>query len=130
LLSLIEKILRNGGANGKGLPIGNLTSQFFANVYLNTFDHFIKENLRVKYYIRYMDDFVLFSNDKEQLKIWRTEINNYLHKQLQLSLKKESVYVNSRLNGLSFLGTRVFPRTIRIRQENLKRYVRRMKKKA
>jgi len=129
LIHLIEMIICNGGNNGIGLPIGNLTSQFFANVYLNNFDHFIKENLRVRNYIRYMDDFVLFSNEKSQLKLWLREIKQYLAEELKLHLKSNAVYINSRLNGLSFLGTRIFPRTIRIKQENFKRYIRRMKKR-
>ena len=67
LLLLIERIIRNGGKDGIGLPIGNLTSQFFANVYLDKFDHYIKEELQIKYYIRYMDDLVIFDNNKEKL---------------------------------------------------------------
>jgi retron-type reverse transcriptase len=72
VLWLIKKILNS--TNGpKGIPIGNLTSQLFANIYLNELDQFIKHHLRVKYYIRYMDDFVIVSDDKNQLKIWREE---------------------------------------------------------
>jgi len=69
LLWLSEVIIRNGGKENKGIPIGNLTSQFLANVYLNPFDHFIKEELRVKHYLRYMDDFVVFVQKKSLLKL-------------------------------------------------------------
>ncbi|MCL2927881.1 MAG: RNA-directed DNA polymerase [Trichodesmium sp. MAG_R01] len=62
----------------KGLPLGNLTSQFFANLYLNNFDHFIKEELKVKKYLRYVDDFALFSDDKKFLVIARQKIETYL----------------------------------------------------
>ena len=62
----------------RGLPIGNLTSQFWANVYMNRFDHFIKDGLGVKGYIRYVDDFVLFSNDKMQLHRWKEFIKHRL----------------------------------------------------
>src|SRR3989338_5515458 len=61
-----------------GIPIGNLTSQFFANIYLNGFDHFIKEQIRCHYYLRYMDDFVLFHNSKDFLWSAKTHIQEYL----------------------------------------------------
>lgn len=73
VLKLVERITRNSDASrglevGKGLPIGNLTSQFFANVYLNPFDHFVKDQMGVKYYVRHMDDMVVFSNSKDSVK--------------------------------------------------------------
>ena len=67
VISLINLILRNFHNKNKGMPLGNLTSQFFANVYLNKLDQFIKHKLRVKYYIRYVDDFVILHNSKQQL---------------------------------------------------------------
>ncbi|MEM9723095.1 MAG: reverse transcriptase/maturase family protein [Bacteroidota bacterium] len=121
LMELIEKIIRNGGKEGYGLPIGNLTSQFFANVYLNPFDHFVKEELRIKGYLRYMDDFVLFSHEKEGLKSDIIAIENYLKEQVQLRLKSTNSFLNQRSNGLSFLGARVFTQQIRIHRTNLKR---------
>ena len=69
---LIKQILNNnvvGGSNGKGMPLGNLTSQFFANVYLNELDYFVKHELKAKYYIRYVDDFVLLDSSKENLRM-------------------------------------------------------------
>jgi len=72
---LIKQILQNTAEPGeKGMPLGNLTSQFFANVYLNELDQFVKHKLRAKYYIRYVDDFVILSKSQEQLQIWKTEI--------------------------------------------------------
>ena len=121
LLILIEKIITNGGENDIGLPIGNLTSQFFANVYLNELDYFIKQNLHCKYYVRYMDDFVIFDNNKQNLKKCLSEITNFIDKNLNLLLKENAIVLNQQLNGLSFLGTRIYPSTIRIKQENLKR---------
>ena len=70
---LIKKILNNNvpdNSKGKGMPLGNLTSQFFANVYLNELDYFVKHKLRAKYYIRYVDDFVLLNESKEKLISW------------------------------------------------------------
>ena len=60
------------------MPLGNLTSQFFANVYLNELDYFVKHNLKAKYYVRYVDDFVILRNSKGQLKIWKEEIDKFL----------------------------------------------------
>jgi RNA-directed DNA polymerase len=127
LLELIAKIIKNGGKNGKGLPIGNLTSQFFANVYLDRLDHYVKDKLAVKYYLRYMDDSLIFSNNKEYLKEYRKKMEIFLKKELELELKEAATFINSRLNGLSFLGTRIFPNLIRIRTENLKRTIKKMK---
>jgi len=121
LILLMEKIVRNGGINGIGLPIGNLTSQFLANVYLDKLDHYIKEELQIKYYIRYMDDFVIFDNNKGNLKTIRSKVDYFINKELNLQLKEKATFINRQLNGLSFLGKRVFPNTIRIKNDNLKR---------
>lgn len=129
LLYIAEAIIQNGGASGVGLPIGNLTSQFFANVYLNAFDHFVKQEMGVRHYLRYMDDFVLFANNRQQLKLWRTETNNYLQHQLCLSLKPKASFINQAPNGLTFLGRRIFPNVIRLARPNGQRMLRRMSEK-
>lgn len=121
LLDLLEKITVNGGSDGRGIPIGNQTSQFFSNIYLDQLDHFIKEKKKMRGYIRYMDDFVVFSNDKDELLRLRQEIPAFLEENLKLQLKEKATYMNSRSNGLSFLGRRIFPSLIRIQSENLKR---------
>ncbi|SFF22849.1 reverse transcriptase/maturase family protein [Thermoflexibacter ruber] len=129
LIEVIKRIIGNGGKDGKGLPIGNLTSQFFANVYLHPFDLFVKETLKVKCYLRYMDDFVLFSPDKTHLKMWRNQIQSFLSTQLGLFLKENACFFNQQANGLSFLGRRVFPAMLRIRNENLRRVIKRLQNK-
>ncbi|MEW6267648.1 MAG: reverse transcriptase/maturase family protein [Thermodesulfobacteriota bacterium] len=118
-----------GLSEGKGLPIGNLTSQFFANLYLDPLDHYLKDELRVQYYLRYMDDFVLFSDSRTWLKERLSDLRRFLETRLKLSLKPKAVLINTRLHGLSFLGYRIFPRLIRIRRENLKRMIRRMRRR-
>ncbi|MFH1290455.1 MAG: reverse transcriptase/maturase family protein, partial [Nanoarchaeota archaeon] len=70
----------------KGMPLGNLTSQFFANVYLNELDYFVKHILRAKYYIRYVDDFVILNESNSQLEIWKNEIDNFLKEKLKIEL--------------------------------------------
>jgi len=92
----------------KGLPIGNLTSQFFANVYMNDFDNYVKRGLKVKRYIRYVDDFVLFSKSKKELEIWKVEIENYLKKELELTLR-EDTKLKAHSEGLDFLGYIIRP---------------------
>ena len=113
-----EKSLFNAG-NGKGLPIGNLTSQFFANVYLNELDQFIKHVLKIKYYVRYVDDFVIMHEDREQLRSWLSEIKKFLAEKLKVTLKNE-VKVAPLGNGINFLGyvQHIFYRLVRRRVVN------------
>lgn len=94
---------------GKGLPIGNLTSQFFGNVYLNQIDQYIKRTLKVRYYIRYVDDLILLSNDKNKLLRWREDINNYLINNLKLELNKNKDKLGSVKDGINFLGYIIRP---------------------
>lgn len=94
-------------APGCGLPVGNLSSQFFANVYLNALDQFVKHTLKVRHYVRYVDDFVLLANGAEQLQAWRMQIEDFLHTQLRLKLKASGV-VQPCSQGIDFLGYRIF----------------------
>ncbi|MBD2312029.1 RNA-directed DNA polymerase [Desertifilum sp. FACHB-1129] len=111
----------------KGLPIGNLTSQFFANVYLNGLDHFVAEELKINAYVRYVDDFALFANDWTILADARIAIEAYLT-QLRLKIHPIKSQLFSTEHGANFLGFRVFPKRIRVRNENLRRGRRRLKK--
>ena len=103
-----------------GLPIGNLTSQFFANVYLDPLDHYVAETLKAPY-LRYMDDMLLFAQDKAVLKNALPRVEAFLGDKLKLHLKKDSVLLNNGVHGLPFLGFRIFPDLIRIKKENLGR---------
>ncbi len=94
----------------KGLPIGNLTSQFFANVYLNELDQYVKRELKIKHYIRYVDDFVVISNDMNKIKQWRKKINTFLQKNLQLILHPNKDKYNSVYSGIDFIGYIVKPK--------------------
>ena len=93
---------------GRGLPIGNLSSQFFANVYLDALDQFVKHQLKAKRYLRYVDDFVLFHHDREQLAAWRDQIEVFLHDRLGLRLKAEQKLCRL-TDGLDFLGYVIYP---------------------
>ena len=111
-----------------GLPIGNLSSQFFANVYLDSFDHFVLENLRFPM-IRYMDDILLFADDKAYLKSALKAGECYLQEKLHLKIKEGSVLLNTRVHGLPFLGFRIFPKLIRMKRINIKRMVAKIKRR-
>ncbi|MCC5897355.1 MAG: RNA-directed DNA polymerase [Phormidium sp. BM_Day4_Bin.17] len=111
----------------KGLPIGNLTSQFFANVYLNGFDHFVKEELNLKAYLRYVDDFALFADDPVFLAECREAIETYLI-QLRLTIHPIKSQLSQTHHGASFLGFRVLPDRIRVRNHNLQRGRKRLQK--
>lgn len=101
-------------APSKGLPIGNLTSQFFANIYMNSFDQFVKRVLKCKHYLRYVDDFVLFSSDKNQLALWYKQIKEYLEKILLLQLRDDH-RLNKNSDGLDFLGYIIRPNYLLVR---------------
>ena len=93
----------------KGLPIGNLTSQLFGNVYLNDFDHFVKEKLKCRYYGRYVDDMIFMHQDKEYLKAIIPKIEFYLKKNLALEIHPKKIYLQPINHGLSFLGAFIKP---------------------
>jgi len=99
----------------KGLPIGNLTSQLFGNVYLDDFDHFVKYKLNCKYYGRYVDDLAIVHQDKEYLKSIIPLLKKYLEKNLALKLHPKKIYLQHYSKGASFLGTIIKPHRIYIR---------------
>jgi hypothetical protein len=99
---------------GCGLPVGNLTSQFFANVYLNALDQFVKHTLKCKHYVRYVDDYVLIATTPEQLREWQTQIEQFLADTLRLKLK-DAVLMQPLCQGIDFLGYRVFVGHRRVR---------------
>lgn len=94
---------------GKGLPLGNLTSQLFVNIYMNEFDRFVKHTLKARYYVRYADDFVLLSHDKTWLEHQVPHIASCLHNLLALSLHPHKVHIRSLASGVDFLGWVHFP---------------------
>lgn len=109
---------------GRGLPIGNLTSQYFANHYLSELDHYIKEQLGGKAYVRYMDDMVIWHDDKEVLKETRNAIIAYLEGHLRVVLKP--IQLNRVALGLPFLGYRLFAHHGRLLQKSKQRFIRKM----
>jgi RNA-directed DNA polymerase len=128
---LIKQILSNISVNFewqtcfdkiKGMPLGNLTSQFFANVYLNELDYFVKHTLRAKYYIRYVDDFIIFHKSKIQLKIWKVYISNFLKSELKLELHIDKSKVIPLSRGVDFVGFRNFYQFKLLRRRNINKF--------
>jgi len=109
-LWLIKQILDNFDAEikGKGMPLGNLTSQFFANIYLNELDKFIKHKIKVKYYLRYVDDFIILERSKEKLELYKQEINYFLINKLKLELHLDKSKIIPLSSGIPFVGFRIF----------------------
>ncbi|KKS10878.1 MAG: Retron-type reverse transcriptase [Parcubacteria group bacterium GW2011_GWB1_41_5] len=88
----------------KGLPLGNLTSQLLVNVYMNEFDQFMKRELKVRYYIRYADDFVILSDNKNYLEDLLLKVSSFLEKELKLQLHPDKVFMKTFASGVDFLG--------------------------
>ncbi|HLE91087.1 MAG TPA: reverse transcriptase/maturase family protein [Anaerolineales bacterium] len=108
----------------RGLPIGNLTSQFWANVYLNPLDHFIKRELKCPGYVRYVDDFLLFAENKNSLHEWRLEVMRFLAS-LRLTLHEAEAQIFPTQTGIPFLGWRVYPGHLRLKRRNAVAFQRR-----
>lgn len=105
----------------QGLPIGNLTSQFFANVYLNELDQFIKHKLKIKYYMRYVDDLIILNQSPKQLLAWRKEISNFLKINLKLKLHPQKQLLQPIYRGINFIGFIVKPKYCLARNRNVKK---------
>lgn len=110
-----------------GLPMGNLTSQFMANLYLSPLDHFVKETLGFKGYARYVDDFVLFSNEKKALGAAKERITEFLATTLRLRIHPVKCQIFPVADGVDFLGQRITPRLRLLRKSNVRRFWRRLK---
>ena len=111
VLHLLKQIVGsfNSGVAGKGLPLGNLTSQLLVNVYMNKFDQFVKHTLKARYYIRYSDDFVLLSEEKKYLEALLPQIASFLQERLCLTLHPDKVFIETLASGVDFLGWVHFP---------------------
>ena len=126
-LLLLEEIIDSfNGETGVGLPLGNLTSQLFCNVYMNEFDQFVKHNLHVPFYIRYADDFVFLSADKQELNNRLLGIAKFLDQSLNLSLHPDKVYIKTFASGVDFLGWTHFPTHQTIRTVTKRRMYKRI----
>ncbi len=114
---------------GIGLPLGNLTSQLLVNIYMNEFDQFMKHTIRAKYYIRYADDFVVFSQDKEELKNVLVLVDAFLKLKLRLELHPDKVFIKTLASGVDFLGWVHFPDHRVLRTVTKRRMAKRIEEK-
>jgi retron-type reverse transcriptase len=128
LLGLVDRILASYQTTpGRGLPIGNLTSQHFANFYLAPLDRFLKEELRRGAYVRYMDDFVVWGGSGRELReVWE-RVRSFLTAELKLELKANTA-INRTACGMDFLGYRLFPGTVRLARRSKVRFARKFRR--
>jgi retron-type reverse transcriptase len=128
ILWLINQVVKSFHTTreGVGLPLGNLTSQLFVNIYMHEFDMFMKQELREKYYIRYADDFVVLSDNKIHLETILPLMEKFLSEKLKLSLHEHKVYIKAYSSGVDFLGWVHFPHHRQIRTATKRKLVRKL----
>lgn len=119
LMHLIRKVLNNHSDN-VGMPLGNMTSQFFANVYLNELDHYVKHQLKARYYLRYVDDFVILSHNKQLLQDYKNKIESFLESKLRLHLHPDKSKIIRSDKGIGFLGFRHYKHHRLLRKANIR----------
>ncbi|MGK5092414.1 RNA-directed DNA polymerase, partial [Deltaproteobacteria bacterium TL4] len=133
LLKLLDKIIDHplpaSASQGKGVPIGNLTSQHFANLYLSEADQFIKSELSVKGYVRYMDDLLCFAKSKAQLQELHFELQQFLTERLALTLKPKATRLAPVSEGIDYLGVRIFRGTIRLQKQRWRRFEQKLRER-
>lgn len=129
ILYLLQNIIQsfNSGMVGKGLPLGNLTSQLLVNIYMNEFDQYVKQTLRQKYYIRYADDFVFVARDRLELEMVRQKCEAFLTQTLKLSMNPDKVFIKTIYSGIDFLGWVHFARHRVLRASTKRRMLRGVK---
>lgn len=110
-----------------GMPIGNLTSQLFANIYLNELDQYCKHKLKIHYYIRYMDDVIILGQDKETLHRWKAAVETFLREKLALDLNSKTSIRPVR-QGVEFVGVRIWPTHMKLRKSTVRRIKREVRK--
>lgn len=128
-LALLDKIIDHNGnmPDGVGIPVGNLTSQLFANIYLDKLDKYIKHTLGAKAYIRYMDDFIILSPDKDQLRELLAAIEVFLREELKLELNPKTAILAAK-NGIDFVGYKHRATHRKVRRDSIKRMKQKIKK--
>jgi retron-type reverse transcriptase len=125
LRSIVESYSSDAGST-KGIPIGNLTSQLFANIYMNEFDQFIKHVIRAKYYVRYTDDFAIVSDGCQSLVELLPQIENFLASRLALTLHPHKITLSKFCQGIDFLGYVIFPHHRLVRAKTRRRMFKKM----
>ena len=127
ILNLTKTIIFYQDNSPKGIPIGNYTSQYFANIYLNELDQYIKHELKIKYYIRYMDDFIILTDTKEEARKYYNKIKEFLRNNLKLKLNSKSRYYPSK-QGINFCGYIIHEDYVLVRKRSKKKFKKKIKK--
>lgn len=127
LLTDIIGSFHTPGFKNKGLPLGNLTSQLLVNIYMNEFDHFVKREMKDKFYIRYADDFIFISDDRDFLLKKISLVNYFLKTRLSLSIHPKKVFIENISLGIDFLGWKHFPHHRILRSNTRKRMMRKLR---
>lgn len=130
IMVIIKEIVSSFQSTGPGvgLPLGNLTSQLLVNIYMNEFDQFVKHRLKTKYYIRYADDFVFLSKNRQELENLLPRINLFLNSKLQLTMHPDKVYIQTFASGVDFLGWIHFSDHRTLRGATKRRMIRNLKR--
>ncbi len=132
IIWLLENVIdsfHTGNDLDIGLPLGNVTSQIFINIYMNELDQFIKRELKVKYFIRYADDFVIFNDNKQYLTDLVPKLSEFLEKKLRLSLHPKKLYIKTLSSGVDFLGWVNFSHHRVLRTSTKQRMFKKLKQK-
>lgn len=129
ILWLIDEVVSSfqSTREGVGLPLGNLTSQLFVNVYMHEFDAFMKQELRVKYYLRYADDFAIMADNRKYLEELLPQIHIFLYEKPKLQMHEDKVYIKTFATGVDFLGWIHFPYHRQIRTTTKRKIMRKLK---
>lgn len=128
-ISLIKIIIESFATlSGKGLPLGNVTSQLFANIYLNELDQFIKHKLGIKFYLRYCDDFIVLNENKEYLETLVVLIDKFLYDNLKLNLHPDKIEIRKYYQGIDFLGYVILPYCRVLRTKTKRRMIKKIRK--
>jgi hypothetical protein len=112
----------------RGIPIGNLTSQLFANIYLHHADTYAKQQLKIRNYVRYMDDILFFDDDKKQLHRWQQAMTKFLYDELYLTVNPHKVRLYPAKLGVDFVGYIIYPHSMRLRGSSVRRFKKRYRK--
>jgi len=132
ILWLLEEIIKSYselGQLGKGMPIGNLTSQIFANIYLNELDYFVKQNLQEKYYLRYADDFIFLNQNRDYLENLEKIITDFVLEKLNLEIHPQKIIFGKYFAGIDWLGYIIFPKYKILRTKTKRRMFKKINKK-
>lgn len=129
IIDLLERVIKSfETAPGKGLPLGNLTSQLFVNIYMNEFDQFVKHKLKARYYIRYADDFAVFGQNKFELIELLPQLKDFLFNRLHLIMHPNKISLRTLASGIDFLGWIHFPHHRTLRAATKRRMLRNIRK--